>query len=182
MESMKRPFGGPLDIGYVDDHNQKWSPIIHVPHNLVLFGAADILARLVSGNDAYALSTVYLEFTNGAAPSVTAARDEGQSYYNGLDGVNKDFLRTEISFAPAFTASSGDYTGNIANFFGLSSGSTGVKGLAFNQGAGSKVYGGALVASPTGAFSGDVVFARFYFTALTKLNGSQIAIKWPIQF
>ena len=182
MENTNKPFGGPLTVGYIDETTGLWLPQQQLPHNLVLNGAADIMAQLAAGNPDYAIATMYFEFTNGSVPSVTPLVDEGQDYYNGLDGVNKDFLRVAISSTPTIESSGVDYAGDIARFFGLTSGAVGVKGLTFSQAAGSKVYGAALAASPTNAFSGDVVFSRFYFTSLSKLNGSQLGVQWPITF
>lgn len=182
MEIIDKIIGGPLEWGYVDEKTGLWIPQGYKKRNLILYGAADILAKVASGNASYVISSMYFEFTNGVVPTVTPARDEGQSYYAGLSNP-QDFIRSAIDNSPTFTNSDSNFEHNIVRFFATTSGSTGQLGRTFSQTAGSKVYGGALVATPTNSFSGDIVFARFYFTSpATKLDGTQIGIKWGMLF
>jgi len=176
-------FGGPMEIGYVQESSGLWIPQFTVPRNLILYRGADILARLLGGDTKYIVNTMYFEYTNGVVPSITPLPGEGQSYYSGLTG-SQDFIRSPVDLTPLWSSSDvAKYTGNIVRFFSATAGTAGYHSVAFSQGAGSKVYGGALVATPTDAFSGDIVFARFYFpSALTKLDGMQIGIKWGVQF
>lgn len=172
--------GGPVEIGYVQDDSGLWVPEVFMPKNLTMLAAGDILAKLLGGED-YALSHMYFEFTNGSVPVVTPVNTAGVSYYTGLDGVNKDYIRTAISAGADYSASSASYNFNIARFFGITSGTTGEKGLTFSQSSSSKVYGAALVTSPTGDISDDIVFARIYFsTAVNKLDGSSVGVRWSV--
>lgn len=172
-------FGGPVELGYYK--NGIFTPEVIKPKNLVLYGAQDILGKLIAGDTDYLIKTSYFEFINDPAiPSVTPTESEGQSYYDGLTSP-QDFIRSSIISQGETEGSDADHDSNVATLFAVTSGSSGVNGVTFNNS--SNVYGAALVASPTGVFSGDIVFARVYFdTALPKMTNSQIAVKWTITF
>jgi len=179
-ELVQKPFGGPIQIGYVRDGI--WTPTQDKDHNLVLYGGSDILGRLAAGDPSYFINHMYFEFSNAVPPAVVPLPGEGQSYYAGLGGT-EDFVRAPISFTPNTSASGIDFVSNVTEFFGVTAGATGYHGLPFSQAAGSQVYGAALVSTPTSDFVGDVVFARFYFTTpVTVVNGSQIGVDWHVQF
>ena len=183
-ELIQLPFGGPISIGYVDDITKEWRPLQSKDHNLILYGAADILAKLAMGNLDYVISAMYFEFTNGVVPTITNTdRSINVDYYTGLADP-KSYIRSAIDSTPALSSSDDElFTANITTYFAATAGTTGENSVAFNQGAGSSVYGGALVATPTSDKADDIVFARFYFsTPVTKVNGSQIGIKWSVQF
>lgn len=172
--------GGPVEVGYCQEDSGLWVPEVVMPHNLTMLAAGDILAKLLGGED-YQISHMYFEFTNGAVPVVTPTVDAGVSYYTGLDGVNKDYIRTALSAGADYSASSVSYNFNIARFFGITAGTAGEQGLAFSQSSSSKVYGAALVTSPTGDIADDIVFARIYFsTAVNKLDGSSVGVRWSV--
>lgn len=182
--SRENIFGGPVKLGYIDNETGLWTPKVIAPKNLIMYGADDILGKLIAGDTNYLINTVYFEFSNndeGSLPTPTATKDNGQSYYNALTGVQLDFIRTTISTTGTTTATDADHESNKSTLLAVASGSAGVKGLSFSTD--SFVLGAALVASPTGSFSGDVVFSRIYFdTPLPKLNNSQIGIEWSITF
>lgn len=184
LEQATIPFGGPIEIGYLHEDGS-WEPVQVKDKNLILYGSADALAKVISGDKTYAISTVYFEFTNDTvAPTVTNTdRAVNVSYYTGLSGL-QDYIRSVIDLSPSFSTSDNTkYSNNVVTFFGVTSSSVGIKGNTFSQAAGSKVYGAALVISPTNDISGDKVFARFYFTtAQAKTNNSQIGVKWSVQF
>lgn len=179
-------FGGPIELGYVDEATGLWTPLQVKRRNLITYGGSDILGRILSGNALYVPSRMYFEFHNGASPPTpTVSRDTEPDYYLGLTGT-EDFLRVPLNFTPALSASSGNFVSNICTFMGVTSGSTGARTtgpLTFSSGALSKVFSAAIVASPTGDVGGDIVFARFNLdTAIAKIAGSQIGVKWQVQF
>lgn len=179
--------GGPIDIGYVDEKTGLWTPVINKDRNLIFYAGSDILGHLLRGDSTYAVTKMYLEFSNTTpSPPTNTNRAQAISYYTGLsDPV--DYVRVNIDSTPTLGDSSGigTYASNLVTFFGVTAGTTGVNGTAFSQGAGSKVYGGALIASPTGLIGSDIIFARFYATSgnwVSKLNSTQIGIKWQVAF
>lgn len=175
-------FGGPVEVGYVQEDSGLWVPLESAPKNLTMYKGSDLVVRSLAGQAEYAIQYMYFEFTNGSIPSVTPAKDDTVSYFTGLDGINKDYIRVPLAVSPSFDTTDSDlYDGNIVRFIGVTDGTAGIKGLTFSQSASSQVYGGALVASPTGDISSDIVFSRFYFaTARPKLDGTQLGIKWGV--
>ncbi len=181
------PRGGPIEIGYVDEKTGLWTPAGVKDHNLIFYSGADILGHLLRGDSQYVVNKMYIEFSNTTpSPPVNTNRAITRSYYTGLSAP-VDYLRVNIDSTPILgdSSGSGTYASNLVTFFGITAGAVGVNGTTFSQGASSTVYGGALVASPTGVIGGDVIFARFYATAgnwVAKLNSTQIGIKWQVAF
>jgi len=152
--------------------------------NLVLYGAADILALLIAGNADYKLNVMYIEFQNTGGTPVPAPsfnRTGGRAYYDGL--VSADYLRVPVLTSPALSASASQYENNQAAFFAVTEGVLGVHGTAFNTT--SVVYGAALVAAPDiGDQSRDIVFSRVYteIGSIQKEVGHEVGVSWTIRF
>lgn len=156
--------------------------------NLILYGAADIMAKLMSGDSAYKIGAVYFEYKNLVDPNEEIIapepeRDADISYYTTLADPY-DYLRVPVSITPTISSSDEDsYTGNQITFFAISSGSTGVNSLEFSSDANSTVFGYGLVATPdTDNPANDIVFARTYSEQIAKVSGRQIGIQWTIRF
>jgi hypothetical protein len=166
-------------------------------HNLVLYGGADILSKLLSGAAGYHVSTMYLEYINLPSPGdpivvPTFDRTGGVSYYNSLaSSPDTDFMRVPLQIAPTLSSSNEDlYAFNKATFIGISEGTVGFHGKPFGPASNSAVYGAALVATPSPTDQAeDIVFSRVYAgevsgwsEAIAKGAGIQIAATWTIQF
>ena len=157
-------------------------------HNLILFDGADILARVLTGDPKYAVGTMYMEFKNTTLPITPPVFDRGggAAYYAGLQpSSDVDFLRIPLTILPTIEPSDSNYEGNQITFFGISEGSTGFWGRAFNPTVHSKVYGAALVATPDiSDQSQDKVFSRVYsgIDEIPKELGFGIGITWVIRF
>jgi len=168
-----------------------WRP--EYEHNSVMYDWATIVAEnLRNSPDGknYAISGMYLEFENNGGAAVTPPsfdRSGGKSYYDGLlTDPNRDYLRVGMA---GITLESTDLSlfpsGNKLNFIAQSTGVVGVHGKTFSDTVSSRVYGGALVATPVQADdTQDLVFSRFYFSnsanQLIKQAGSQITLTWPL--
>jgi len=180
---------------YVD--GDLWIP--HGPgnSNTLLYDWATIVSELLRGTPdglQYRISAFYIEFENNGGAEVTPpviTRDGGISYYDSLlTDPNRDYQRVPIVGA---LMESTDLLlfprGNKVTYSTQTSTETtaGVHGKPFSDALSSRVYGGALVATPR--FSDatlDLVFARFYFDdpdeQMIKLPGRQLGIKWPVVF
>jgi len=161
---------------------------VFVKKNLVLYGGADVLARLAAGDAEYKINAMYFEFENGSPGSVsipTFTRAGGIAYYRALLNP-KDYLRVPMSINASILSSDTTlYDGNQATFFSLTSGTTGALGRTFNAAVGSTVYGVGLAATPTiGQPTQDIVFARAYFdgTLFPKVSGKAVGTEWGIKF
>jgi hypothetical protein len=173
---------GPINVLQLDQDRDTWDLKGSHPHNDELFGAADILSRLLSGDSRYAITHMYLEFANGVFTAPSFTRADGRSYYAGLGG-SSDFLRIALSASPRLSASSASYVTNQLTFFAQANDGTGVNALSFS--GISRLVGVALVTSPTGIYADDVVYSRLYFTTpnqVPKVSGQQLGVEYPVRF
>ena len=151
-----------------------------------------------TGNPAYALSTLYVEFENLTSPSATSTpptvtRDQGLSYYLGLaSSGTRDFLRIALAYPPT-PSRDASYAGtaylrpNLYNRLTLAAfalAGTGVNLKSFSAAANSKIVGVAAVATPVPTDpTSDIVFARAYFTGtqqvLAPTTGSLVVTYSP---
>jgi len=157
--------------------------------NIIPYQGADILARVLAGDDSYAPGAMFFEFENTAGAPVVPVptRDEGIDYY--LDtlalSATKDYVRAPLIVTPAISASGSDYAGNQVTFFAITAGSQGVHGKTFDFSADSKVYGVALAATPQPTqYTQDKLFSRSYdgFDPVPKEDGYQIGGQYIIRF
>lgn len=199
---MKSAEGGYQGMLYVGSYPMKdGKPLRNQPRrlmampNTVLFGGADIMARVVSGDEEFKISAMYFEFENLASPGdaiVAPAFDRsgGLTYYQSLASP-KDYLRVPIDIGVSILSSDvTKYQGNQTTFFALTGGTEGVLGRPFNAASNSTVYGVALAATPVLADpTQDIVFSRAYFPDLgggenkfLKELGFEIGTDWAIRF
>jgi hypothetical protein len=134
--------------------------------------AAQSLGR---GDRNYRISTMYLEFQNGATPGSVAPPafdpDDGVEYYDALaSSPNRDYLRVPIEatpnivVAPGYEALLPPDQGNRVIFAVQTGGTQGVHGKPFSEGVGSVVFGIALVATPVlNDATADILLSRHYY-------------------
>lgn len=176
---------GSFRIGMID-RLDKESGVEH-GHNIVTYEGIDLLGKLLAGRD-YTVNTMYMEFTNGVAPSITPDPAEGRAYYAALDtGLSaSDYLRIPLSVEPSLESTDPTkFETNRAMFFAMSTGQTaGLGGHLFSAAETSKVYGVALVAAPDpNDASQDIVYSRSYdFTPKQKQVDEEISIIWSQVF
>lgn len=160
--------------------------------NLILYGGAGIMARVLAGQREYAINVVYMEYknTSGAIVPPSVTRADGIEYYTGLSASpDTDFLRIPLLVNPTLNASEADYESNEVTFFAESEGTQGFWGKDYSQSADSHVFGAALVAAPDlNDQSKDIVFSRVYVgelatwgTPVDKQDGKQVGLTWTIQ-
>lgn len=148
--------------------------------NLVTYHGGDILMQLLAGNSQYKISHVYIVFENtaGTPSALTPARTDTASMLRSVSAP-KDMLRTAL-YVPG-TLSSGDvnHVSNRVTFLALANASTGINGLAFSPGSNSKVINLGLVAAPTNAAAGDVLYAHYQLpTPLAVVGSGQVSVTW----
>jgi len=173
------------------DKENLWPNKVIVRENDVMFEGADIMAQLLSGHSEFAVSTMYLEFKNLAAPGDVIVppvfdRTGGVDYYNGLIGSpDIDFLRVPLLIGPTLSSSGSSYAGNQVTFYAQSEGTTGFHGKTFDASANSAVFGAALVSTPSPSDqSQDRVWARLYtgIDKVLKQTGYEIGVTWMARF
>lgn len=157
------------------------------------FAAAKLLA---TGNAAYRVSAMYIEFENVASSGdavtpPTYARSEGQEYYEGLAFVaDRDFIRASLLLPAAVSIEEGyeDYIpaneGNLLTFYTQTQGTVGYHGKAFSNAVNSKIFGAALVVTPVSDDPAkDIIVARTYLSApnqVLKVAASQVGLTWSL--
>jgi hypothetical protein len=181
---------GVVSVYQVSDLNE-WVKVSE-SSNQLQWSWGEIACHLFgSGNPAYKISAMYIEFENTALiPSTPAyTREEGVEYYEGLSvSASKDFLRVPLLSEPSKSIASGysNINFNRLTFIAQSSGTQGVHGKTFSDTVSSKVYGVALVATPVWSDrTQDVIFARKYYATsdqVAKQASSQIGISWVETF
>ena len=133
--------------------------------------AADIIGRLLAGDENYRISHVYLVFENTAGvptPLIPSAGDTADIFHS-LAG-NRDIIRAEILPQPQLTASGIDYQTNRVTFTSVANAVVGDGvGLPFDAANNSKVIGVALVSSPTSSIADDVLYSHTAFDAADAL-------------
>ena len=165
--------------------------------NQIQYGWGAVAAKLMgAGDQAYKISTMYIEFENVASPGdpvtlPTYTRSEGQEYYENLSlATDRDFLRVSLLLPAAVSVEDGyeDYIpaneGNLLTFYTQSQGAVGYHGRTFSHSVNSKVFGAALVATPTADDpTQDIIVARTYLLAASqvlKIASSQIGLTWRL--
>lgn len=203
-DNYEYPLTGIVTIGYRSKTTNNFTPIIH-KKNLILYGAADVMAKLVSGDSNYAISHMYYNYTNTnstpAIPSIN--REDGLQYFTALTGTN-DWLRIPILTSAKidkyneFTSPSPNnvYSGNMATFVATSAShpsQTGERNLSspndnYFASSGvngpSKITGVALAVSPDPYNKyKDIVFSRLALSSpITIQANSYVDCFWSIAF
>jgi hypothetical protein len=155
----------------------------------ILYSAAELIDKLVRGiglqdGRNYAALMAYIEFANigePVDPVPTILRDEGLSYYNGL-AAPYDYLRVPVLTTGCDSTDTDLYPNGNRSIFHLQATATvGHKnGLTFSEGAGSYVYGGAILAAPVpGDSTKDLLLSRFVLTPsqqIPKVVGKEVTL------
>lgn len=184
---------GQIVAGYRDVFTSKFTPVIE-QKNLVTYGGADIMARLMSGDIKYSINGMYFKYENTAeTPVATAPLREntvGEQYHT-LTGVDYiDWLRVPIITTGKIAAlpSGSHYSGNSVTFVATTAsvsttGSTAEENI-FSSDENSKIFSVALVAMPDfSSFTSDIAFSMATLTsAIPAVANSYIDVFWTISF
>jgi hypothetical protein len=168
--------------GYVTVTNEAGESVSS--KNLVVFGGGDIISKVLSGDNTYRLATMYFSFDNAAAPTwVAAARtDTADSRFWSAGPATRDYIRVS-TLSPSFSTSDGSHSFNRAQYIAITgTPATGEKGVSYGAVAGSKIGAMGLVASPTGARPGDILYAYYVLPSPLAVVGSgQISAAWTTE-
>jgi hypothetical protein len=157
-------------------------------NNLVVYTAADVLAGLISGDESYKISGMYLDFKNltssgdpvpTTTPTLATKALDLRSVSNPLD-----IMRFALVSSPSLESTdSAKYEKNSVTFFGATSGSLGYNGRTFSSSVNSAAYGAGLVAMPDfNDATQDILFARVALSKLLVVTGMRIGVEWQINF
>lgn len=148
--------------------------------NLVVYGAGDILMALLAGKPEYKISHLYVVYhnTTGTPTALAVTRSDTAATLRGVVSP-MDCLRVPIYAPAALTAGDVNHAGNRATFVAVANATTGVNGVAFGPANNSKVVNIGLVAAPTGAAAGDILYAHYVLpTPLAVVGSGQISVSW----
>lgn len=196
MESFSAPHRGRLRgrarLGHVLPTGL-WLPATPYRSNDIMADWATIASNFfVTGDSRFRVSMMYLEFENVADPDdpVTIPSfdtTDGIEYYQGLSQhASRDYLRVFLSGSSVSTTDSDQWpSGNVSQFFSMSSGVVGVHGKTFSDANNSKLFGAALVAVRDAEDAAqDLILSRLYFTSAeqqVKLATSQLGVDWLLE-
>lgn len=170
---------------------------VSVVQNQIQYGWGAAAAKLLAtGNTAYKISAMYVEFENvvdgeDVVTPPTYTRSEGREYYENLSLLpDRDFLRVSLLLPAAVSVEAGyedyipDNEGNLLTFYTQSQGSFGYHGRAFNHSVNSKIFGAALVVTPDADDpTADIIVARTYLNSgdqVLKVAASQVGLTWRL--
>lgn len=190
---MKEQIFGSVEISLVDATTRRVVARSPWRKNMFTYEGADVLGKILVGKTEFIPNAVYVEFQNGGSPTPPAlTRADGRSYYAGLEVsgpvADRSYMRLPLLVTPQLATSDADkYQSNVTRWMFMTEGGTQdvTETLTFSSGAGSIVYGFALVAAPDflGDRSRDLVFARFYpDTPIEKTAGVEIQARWNYSF
>ena len=178
---------GHITLFSVNPVTQAVSQLVY-SKNKIMDGASLGTAKLWGGVNTYKPGAIYFEFQNLASPGDTPEyptfeHTEGVEYYTGLDySTTKDFLRVPILVSPNVINTVNGY---LLTLYAISPDvDVGFWEKPFTGASNSVVIGGAVVATPTGVQSDDVILCRSYPTGtkIFKTTGEQIGITWNVEF
>lgn len=169
----------------------------HTVQNQIQYGWGAAAAKLLATGDvAYKISTMYVEFENvdnaeDVITPPTYSRSEGREYYENLALLpDRDFLRVPLLLPAAVAVEAGyeDYMpaneGNLLTFYTQSQGIAGYHGRTFSHNVNSKIFGAALVVTPDMADpTADIIVARTYLNSanqVLKVAASQVGLTWQL--
>jgi hypothetical protein len=172
----------------------RWSSPTAWQHNAFLYEWGAIFGNLLLRRGLnYGIGGMYIEYANVASPgdpfdppTFTRAPADGVTYYEGLDdSATNDYLRVPLISGTLVPTDAENFpNGNLASFFCMTAGVSGVHGKAFSEASNSLVIGGALVAFVDDAdHSRDLILSRFYLLEASqspKLDSGQIGLEWAL--
>lgn len=153
-------------------------------HNLVVYTGGDIIAALLAGQPEYRISHMYFAYENTAgapAITITPVRNDTAATYAALIAP-QDYLRAPIIEPPQITAADVNHNGNRVTFNSIANAATGENGTSYGAAFSSKVWNVGLVAAPTGATAGDVLYASFTLpTEIPAAGSGQVSATWATE-
>lgn len=178
-ETVKKYATGELELSYVYPDG-RWEHIC-TQHNLITDQGSDILAKALAGT--FTVNGMYLVFRNdsGAVPIVADKTNVADTYATA--SANRSFCRVTAMGAPVFTSSSAEYLNNRVAFLAVTDGTSFYPSIPVTDGT-SVFYHSALMAIPDfDTQDTDLVFScSDLTTAITKIAGAQIGVRWTITF
>jgi len=152
--------------------------------NLVVFNGGDIITQLLAGNQEYQISHFYFLYENtvGSPAPIAPARSDTATSLQSITPP-QDLLRASILDPVTLEAADVNHLFNRATFLSVTASSTGdVNGLSFGAGSDSKVFHLGMVAAPTGAIGGDILYASFSLpTEIPAAGSGQISAAWATE-
>lgn len=168
--------------GYVRVRNEDGVSV--EARNLVVYNGGDILAQLLAGNAQYRISRMYFGYENTAGsptPAPAARTDTADSAFHSL-AAPQDFVIAPTLEPAILTAADPNHLFNRVLFHAIANSLVGVNGLPFSAANDSKVFSLGLVASPTGAYPNDLLYAHFILpTALPVVGSGQVSASWATE-
>jgi len=159
--------------------------------NIVVVGAADLMAMAISGDRNSSISCMYIIFSNDASvlSSLSSSAQINMEGIHAVEGDSIDFAIMPVYVAPKFSVSNGgDGIGrknNIVTFYctTASLGAAGIGGVNITNGT-SKILQCGLAAQPNkNDFKEDKLFSFKEFSPAIAIRASEyVDIFWTLTF
>lgn len=169
---------GRIELFWVD--KGEWTSF-HVQENMVVNGAADIMAMAVSGKRA--INGMYMAFENDpSAVNYTPGEANDAAYY-ATPSTDRGLVRVSTLGEPVSESTDPAYVGNKVTFMGVTDGTSFFPSVTLQDGT-SVLYHSALTSMVEGGSQDeDKIFSCADFTTpVTKIAGSQLGVRWDIIF
>lgn len=172
-----KALSGFVKIWKTDPSTGESSLVVDKP-NLILRGGTKIIAQALGGTPGYNIWGMYIGYNNQLsfiAPNIEV------NYTNPFSGFSGNFgyLREPLTFTPNYLSTSGGYDSNTVLFSTMVTSATKAGGANFDTTC--SIYEVALIAAPTGAVAGDVVFSRTNFNPIKYDNTYNFTITWGVR-
>ena len=178
-EKFKDYAKGRIELSWVKDG--VWTPF-HEQPNLVVYGAADILASAITGNRF--VNGMYIAFENASVARYSEDASNDAAYYAPVVPIDdRGFVRVTTLGEPIIETTDPNYSGNKVTFLGVTDGTSFLPGVDVED-TESVFYHSALVSiDENNSQEDDLVFSCSDFAIdVTKIAGSQLGIRWEITF
>lgn len=196
---------GRVTLGVRNAKTNAFTPLFH-KKNLIMYGAADIMAKLISGDNRFAISHMYYHYVNTAnSPSINQvpSRADGINFFSSLGSTTEDWIRIPILTSAKIDtyydynpedAYNNVYNGNMSTFVATSASHPTQQGesnaspanyfASIGDNGPSKIVGVALASSPDPSNKyKDIVFSRLSLSSpITVQENSYIDCFWSIAF
>jgi len=198
---------GTIVAGYRDANTMEFTPFLS-QKNLVTYGGADIMAKIINGDCRYAINGMYFGYDNGTPDAYESRKESVRSvtamnFESSMSTGSKNFLRVPIITTGKIDKSpvdSQEYNGNSVTFVAstASMGTVEVGGIHVAQGVRSggndfasnvsisKIIRVALVAMPnqlTEHRNNDIIFSVSSLEVpIPAIENSFIDIFWTLKF
>lgn len=170
---------GFVKIWKVDPATGESSLVVDKP-NMILRAGTSVIAKTLGGDPNYKIWGMYIGYNNALTFTPPSIDVNYSNTFSGAGSIGTfGYLREKLTFDPNYTASSGYTDPNTVLFSTMVTSATKAGGVNFDTTC--SIYEVALIAAPTGAVAGDLVFSRTNFNPIKYDSTYNFTITWGVR-